>query len=49
MDRKKALEFTRERIESIERTAYENKHHREIAEETLEYLRFIEKILEGNL
>ena len=46
MDKQKALEITRERIEGIKTGIYENEMQREIANEMLEYLRFIEKILE---
>ena len=46
MDNKKALEITKDRIESLKKYGYryENK---ELIQETLEYLEYIKNILEG--
>lgn len=46
MNKQKALEFTKERIESISSSTYTTENEIKIVKETLEYLRFIEKILE---
>lgn len=46
MDKQKALEFTKERIEGITTAIYETESQRKISKETLGYLKFIEKILE---
>lgn len=46
MNKQKALEFTKDRIDSISSCTYTTESEIKIANETLEYLRFIEKILE---
>lgn len=46
MNKEKALEFTNERIENISKTVYNNPMEREIAKETLEYLKFVKGLLE---
>lgn len=49
MDRQKALEITKDRIESMSYFIPENESESKIKKETTEWLKFIEKILEGNL
>lgn len=46
MNKEKALEITKDRIYTISKSTYETESKRKIAQETLEYLKFIEKILE---
>lgn len=46
MDKKKALEITKDRINNLRHFIPTNKSEQKIAEETLEYLEFIEKLLE---
>lgn len=47
MNKEKALEFTKDRIAAISRITHSTESERKIAEETLEYLKFIEKLLEA--
>ena len=47
MNIQKALEFTKDRIESISASIYTKESERKIADETLEYLKFIKHILEN--
>jgi hypothetical protein len=47
MNKKQALEFTKDRIEVITRMTYTTESETKIKQETLEYLRFIEKLLEN--
>ena len=42
----KALEITKDRIEGIEKFTPDNQNEAQIAKETLEYLKFIENLLE---
>ena len=46
MNKQRALEFTKDRIYTISKATYETENERKIAQETLEYLVFIEKMLE---
>lgn len=46
MNNKKALEIARDRIESISKFIPANESEKKSAEETLEFLKFIEKLLE---
>lgn len=46
MDIKKAKEITKDRIESMKKFIPSNESETRIAKETLEYLEFIEKLLE---
>ena len=46
MDKQKALDFTIDRIESIKQQTYTTESERKIANETLEYLKFIKNMLE---
>lgn len=46
MNKQKALEITQDRIANIKHFVPTNESEQNIAKETLEYLRFIEKILE---
>ena len=49
MDIKKALEITRDRIENLKSFTPRNISEERIAKETLEYLEFIEKLLEKEI
>ena len=46
MDKQKALEITKDRIENLNKFIPTNESESEIANETLEFLKYIEKILE---
>ena len=45
MDKERALEICRDRIECISRATYEKKSEKDIADETLEFLKYVENIL----
>lgn len=47
MDKQKALEITRDRIENLESFTPNTASEANIAAETLEYLKFIETVLKG--
>lgn len=47
MDNQKALEIARDRIESISKFITTNESEKKAAEETLEFLKFVEKLLEA--
>jgi hypothetical protein len=47
MNKEQALEFTKDRIEKITRMTYKTESEIKIKRETLEYLRFIESLLEN--
>lgn len=44
MDKQKALEITKERIDGITKCSYETVSKNQIAQEMLEYLIFIERL-----
>lgn len=46
MNKQKALEIAKDRIENIEKFTPTNENEKKIAEETLEFLKFIKKLLE---
>ena len=46
MNKQKALEITKDRIENLNKFIPTNKSEAEVANETLEFLKYIEKILE---
>lgn len=46
MDNQKALEIARDRIESISKFIPANESEKKVTEETLEFLKFVEKLLE---
>ncbi len=46
MNKERALEITKDRIEAIQETTFYNESEKKIADETLEYLKYIEKLLE---
>lgn len=49
MDIERAVLITRDRIENLERFIPDNKSESNIAKETLEYLKFVEKMLEKEM
>ena len=49
MDNQKALEIARDRIGSISKFIPANESEKKTAEETLEFLKFVEKLLEDQL
>lgn len=46
MNKQRALEIARDRIENLNKFIPTNENEMKIADETLEFLKFIEKILE---
>lgn len=46
MNKQKALEIAKDRIENIKKFTPTNENEKKITEETLEFLRFIKKLLE---
>lgn len=46
MNKVRALEITNDRIESLNRFIPENESQKKIADETIEYLKFIKTLLE---
>ena len=46
MDKKRALEITNDRIESLNNFIPENESQKKTADETMEYLKFVKTLLE---
>lgn len=46
MEKQKALEIAKDRIENISKFIPTNESEKKIAEETLDFLKFVEKLLE---
>lgn len=46
MDKQKALEIAKDRIESLQKFIPANESEKKTAEETLEFLKFVERMLE---
>lgn len=46
MDKEKALLIARDRIENINKSIFYSETEKEIAEETVKFLKFVEKVLE---
>ena len=47
MNKEKALEITRDRLENLHSFTPENESESKIAKETMEYLKYIEDLLKG--